>query len=113
MSGETLEGLDHLKCPSAQFYDCLLMLPKLKKRMKSSGVIIIILNENSLHMSHYGRINSHVVFTKDLHQYLVYKDFHQIFVVGGVETLEKLKTMDILDSTTTFSQMLEWTQHAC
>ena len=83
MSGKTLEGLDHLKCPSAQFYDRLLMLPKLKKRMKSSGVIIIILSENSLHMSHYGRINSHVVFTKDLHQYLVYKDFHQIFVVGG------------------------------
>ena len=78
MSGKTLEGLDHLKCPSAQFYDRLLMLPKLKKRMKSSGVIIIILNENSLRMSHYGRINPRVFSTKELQQYVVYKDFHQL-----------------------------------
>jgi hypothetical protein len=33
------------------------MLPELKKRMKSLCVRIIILNKNSLHMSHYGRIN--------------------------------------------------------
>ncbi len=56
------------------------MLPKLKKKMNSSGVGIIILNENSLHMSHYGRINPHVFFTKDLQQYRVYNDFLNMHV---------------------------------
>jgi hypothetical protein len=44
--------------------------------MKASGVGIIILNENSLRMSHYGRINPR--FTKELQQYVVYMDFHQL-----------------------------------
>jgi hypothetical protein len=46
------------------------MLPNLKESMKASGVGIIILNENSLHlhMSHYGRINPRVFFTKDLQE---------------------------------------------
>ena len=181
MSGETLEGLDRSKCPSAQFNDRILvniaqtigsvimfcnfrgeckrkpdgkncmnptpeeaikiveviiafarladalrgaavlqicgskqassvMLPKLKKSMKASGVGIIILNENSFHMSHYGRINSRVFFTKDLQQYLVYKDFHQLHL-SLAKALKQLKTMGILeDSTITFSQMLEWAQ---
>jgi hypothetical protein len=52
------------------------MLPKLKESMKSSCVGIIILNENSLYMSFYGYINPRVLFTKDLQQYLVFKDFH-------------------------------------
>jgi hypothetical protein len=56
------------------------MLPKLKESMKAYGVGIIILNENSLHMSFYGYINPLVFFTKDLQQYLVYKDFHQLQV---------------------------------
>ena len=84
------------------------MLPKLKESMKASGVGIIILNENSFHMSHYGRINSRVFFTKDLQQYLVYKDFHPMYLLA--EALEQLKTMGILDSTITLSQMLEWAQ---
>jgi hypothetical protein len=84
------------------------MLPKLKKRMNSSGVGIIILNENSLHMSHYGRINPRVFFTKDLQQYRVYNDFLNMHV-SLVEVSNQLKTMGILDSTITFSQMLEWT----
>jgi hypothetical protein len=87
-----------------------IMLPKLKKSMKASGVGIIILNENSLHMSHYGRINSRVFFTKDLQQYLVYKDFHQLYLTLA-EASEQLMTMGILeDSMITFSQMLEWAQ---
>jgi hypothetical protein len=53
-----------------------IMLPKLKESMKASGVGIIILNENLLRMSHYGRINPR--FTKELQQYVVYKDFHQL-----------------------------------
>ena len=83
------------------------MLPELKKRMKSSGVGIIIL-ENSFHMSHYRRINSRVFFTKDLQQYLVYKDFYQLYLLLA-EALDQLKTLGILDSMNTFSQMLEWT----
>jgi hypothetical protein len=179
MSGETLEGVDRSKCPSAQFNDQILvniaqtgpvilfcnfrgeckrtpdgkncmdptpeeakqiveviiafarladalrgavvlqicggkqassvMLPKLKESMKASGVGIIILNENSFHMSHYGHINSRVFFTKDLQQYLVYKDFHIMYLTLA-EALEQLKTMGILDSTITLSQMLEWAQ---
>jgi hypothetical protein len=180
MSGETLEGVDRSKCPSAQFNDQILvriaqtlatgimfcnfrgeckrkpdgkncmeptpeeaikiveviiafarladalrgavvlqicggkqaskvMLPKLKERMKSSGVGIIILNENSFHMSFYGYINLRVFFTKDLQQYLVYKDFHQLYL-SLAEALEQLKTMGILDLRITFSQMLEWAQ---
>jgi hypothetical protein len=86
------------------------MLPELKKRMKSSCVGIIILNKNSLHMSHYGRINPCVFFTKELQQYLVYKDFHQLHL-SLAKALNQLKTMGILeDSTITFSQMLEWAQ---
>jgi hypothetical protein len=86
------------------------MLPKLKERMKSLGVGIIILNENSLHMSHYGRINPRVFFTKELQRYLVYKDFHQLHL-SLAKALKQLKTMGILeDSTITFSQMLEWAQ---
>ena len=86
------------------------LLPKLKESMKASGVGIIILNENSFHVSHYGRINSRVFFTKDLQQYLVYKDFHQLHL-SLVEALEQLKTMGVLeDSTITFSQMLVWAQ---
>ncbi len=54
------------------------MLPKLKESMKASGVGIIILNENSLRMSHYGHINPRVFSTKELQQYVVYKDFHQL-----------------------------------
>jgi hypothetical protein len=54
------------------------MLPKLKESMKASGVGIIILNKNSLRMSHYGRINPRVFSTKELQQYVVYKDFHQL-----------------------------------
>ena len=85
------------------------MLPKLKESMKASGVGIIILNENSFHMSHYGRINSRVFFTKDLQQYLVYKDFHQLYLTLA-KASEQLMTMGILDSTITLSQMLEWAQ---
>jgi hypothetical protein len=86
------------------------MLTKLKKSMKASGVGIIILNENSFHMSHYGRINSRVFFTKDLQQYLVYKDFHQLHL-SLAKALKQLKTIGILeDSTITFSQMLVWAQ---
>jgi hypothetical protein len=86
------------------------MLPKLKESMKASGVGIIILNENSFHMSHYGRINSRVFFTKDLQQYLVYKDFHQLYFTLE-EATEQLMTMGILKNLTiTFSQMLEWAQ---
>jgi chemotaxis protein histidine kinase CheA len=86
------------------------MLPKLKESMKASGVGIIILNENSFHMSHYGRINSRVFFTKDLQQYLVYKDIHQLYLTLA-EALKQLKTMGILeDSTITLSQMPEWAQ---
>jgi hypothetical protein len=179
MSGETLEGVDHLKCPSAQFNDQILvniaqtigsvimfcnflgeckctpdgkncmdptpeeaikiveviiafarladalrgafvlkicggkqassiMLPNLKESIKALGIGIIILNKNSFHMSHYGGINSRVFFTKDLQQYLVYKDFHPMYLLA--EALEQLKTMGILDSTITLSQMLEWAQ---
>jgi hypothetical protein len=94
-----------------------IVLPKLKESMKASGIGIIILNKNSsFHMSHYGRINSRVFFTKDLQQYLVYKDFHQMYLTLA-EALEQLKTMGILDSTITLSQMLGWYQgsyqHAC
>ena len=86
------------------------MLPKLKESMKASGVRIIILNENSLHMSHYGRINSRVFFTKEIQQHLLYKDFHQLHL-SLAKALKQLKTMGILeDSTITFSQMLEWAQ---
>jgi hypothetical protein len=86
------------------------MLPKIKESMKASGIGIIILNENSFHMSHYGRINPRVFFTKELQQYLVYKDFHQLHL-SLAEALKHLKTMGILeDSTITFSQMLEWAQ---
>ena len=62
-------------------------------------------------MSHYGRINPHVFFTKELQQYLVYKDdFHQLHL-SLAKALNQLKTMGILeDSTITFSQMLEWAQ---
>jgi hypothetical protein len=77
--------------------------------MKAAGVGIIILNENSFHMSHYGHINSRVFFTKDLQQYLVYKDFHKMYLTLA-EALEQLKTMGILDSTITLSHMLEWAQ---
>jgi hypothetical protein len=84
------------------------MLPKLKKRMNSLGVGIIILNENSLHMSHYGRINPRVFFTKYRQQYRVYNDFLNMHV-SLVEVSNQLKTMGILDSTITFSQTLEWT----
>jgi hypothetical protein len=87
-----------------------IMLPKLKESMKASGIRIIILNENSLHMSHYGRINPRVFFTKEFQQYLVYKDFHQLHL-SLAKALKQLKTMGILeDSTITFSQMLEWAQ---
>jgi hypothetical protein len=180
MSGETLEGVDRLKCPSAQFNDQILvriaqtlatgimfcnfwgkckrkpdgkncmnptpeeaikiveviiafarladalrgavvlqicggkqvssiMLPKLKESMKASGIGIIILNENSLHMSHYECINSRVFFTKELQQYLFYKDFHQLYL-SLAEALGQLMTMGILDLTITLSQMLEWAQ---
>jgi hypothetical protein len=68
------------------------MLPKLKERMKSLGVGIIILNENSLHMSHYGRINPRVFFTKELQRYLVYKDFHQLHL-SLAKALKQLMTM--------------------
>ena len=85
------------------------MLPKLKESMKAAGVGIIILNENSFHRSHYGHINSHVFFTKDLQQYLVYKDFHKMYLTLA-EALEQLKTMGILDSMITLSHMLEWAQ---
>ena len=86
------------------------MLPKLKESMKASGIGIIILNENLLHMSHYRRINPRVFFTKDLQQYLVYKDFHQLHL-SLAKALKQLKTMGILeDSTITFSQMLVWAQ---
>ena len=68
------------------------MLPKLKKRMKSWGVGIMILNVNSFHMSFYGDINPRVYFTKDLQQHLICKD------------------LGILDSTITLSQMPKWTQ---
>jgi hypothetical protein len=180
--GETLEGVDHSKCPSAQFNDQILvriaqtlatgimfcnirgeckrtpdgkncmnptpeeaikivevittfarladalrgavvlqicggkqassfMLPKLKESMKASGIGIIILNENSLHMSHYGRINQRVFFTKELQQYLVYKDLHQLHL-SLAKALNQLKTMGIQeDLTIAFSQMLEWAQH--
>ena len=127
MSGNTLEGVDRKKCPSAQFHGHLLvkiaqkvatdipdgkncmdptsdeaikiveviiafdgladalrgafilqicsskaassvmMLPNLKIRLKSVGVGIIILNENSLHMSHYGRISWNLHVNKKLH----------------------------------------------
>lgn len=78
--------------------------------MKSLCVGIIILNKKSLHMSHYGCINPHVFFTKELQQYLVYKDFHQLHLLLA-KALKQLKTMGILeDSTITFSQMLEWAQ---
>jgi hypothetical protein len=61
-------------------------------------------------MSHYGRINPRVFFTKELQQYLVCKDFHQLHL-SLAEALKQLKTMGILeDSTITFSQMLEWAQ---
>ena len=79
------------------------MLPKLKKRMKSSGIGIIILNKNSFHMSFYGYINRHVFFTKG------YKDFHQLYL-SLAEALDQLKTIGILYSTITLSQMLKWTQ---
>ncbi len=179
MSGNTLKGIDREKCPSAQFYDRVLvniaktlrtdimfcnfrgeckrtpdeknckdptpeeaieivdvvitfarladalrgavilqicgsktaskvMLPKLKKRMNSLGVGIIILNENSLHMSQYSHINPRVFYTKDLQQYCIYNDFLNMYV-SLVEVLNQLKTMGILDSMITFSQMLEWT----
>jgi hypothetical protein len=58
-----------------------IMLPILKKRLKSSGIRIIILNKNSFHMSHYGHINTQNFFTKDLQQYLVYMDFHQLYLL--------------------------------
>jgi hypothetical protein len=67
------------------------MLHELKKRMKSSDVRIMILTD-SFHMSFYGYINPCVFFTKDLQQYLIYKD-HQMY--------------GILDSTITLSQMLK------
>jgi hypothetical protein len=61
-------------------------------------------------MSHNGRINPRVFFTKELQQYLVYKDFHQLHL-SLAKALKQLKTMGILeDSTITFSQMLEWAQ---
>jgi hypothetical protein len=88
----------------------IVMLPKLKESMKASGVGIIILNENLLHMSHNGCINPRVFFTKELQQYLVYKDFHQLHLLL-VKALKQLKTMGILeDLTISFSQMLEWAQ---
>jgi hypothetical protein len=67
-----------------------IMLPKLKESMKASGIGIIILNENSLHMTHYGCINPRVFFTKELQQYLVYKDFHQLHLslAKSFETVE-------------------------
>ena len=128
MSGNTLEGVDRKKCPSAQFHGHLLvkiaqkvatdipdekncmdptsdeaikiveviiafdgladalrgafilqicsskaassvmMLPNLKIRLKSVGVGIIILNENSLHMSHYGRISWNLHVNKKLNR---------------------------------------------
>ena len=85
------------------------MLPKLKKRMKSSGVRIIILNKTPFHMSLYGYINPRVFSTKDPQQYLVYKDFHQLYLLLA-EALDQLKTMGILDLMITLSQMLERTQ---
>ena len=57
------------------------MLPKLKKRMKSLGVGIIILNKNSLHMFFYGYISCRVFFTQGLQQYCVYKDFLNMHVL--------------------------------
>ena len=86
-----------------------IMLPKPKKRLKSLGVGIIILNKNSFRKSHYGCINCRVYFRKDLQQYLIYKDFHQLYLLL-VEALELLKTMGILDLMITLSQMLEWTK---
>ena len=60
-------------------------------------------------MSHYGCINSRVFFTKYLQQYVVYKDFHQLYL-SFAEALVRLKTMGILDLMITLPQMLEWTQ---
>ena len=62
-------------------------------------------------MSHCGCINCPVFITKDLQQYLVYKEFPQLYL-PLMEALEHLKTMGILDLmiTITLSQMLEWTQ---
>jgi len=40
---------------------------------------------------------------------VVSKDFHQLYLLLA-EALDQLKTMGILDSTITFSQMLEWAQ---
>ena len=77
--------------------------------MKSSGIGIIILNENLFHMSLYGYINPRVFFMKNLQQYLVYKDFHQLYLLL-VEALDQFKTMGILDSTIPLSQMLKWTK---
>jgi len=106
---DALRGAIVLQICGGKQASCI-MLPKLKESMKASGVGIIILNENSLHMSHYGRINPRVFFTKELQQYLVYKDFHQLHLSLG-KALKQLKTMGILeDSTITFSQMLEWAQ---
>ena len=99
---DALRGAIVLQICGGKQASCI-MLPKLKESMKASGVGIIILNENSFHMSHYGRINSLVFFTKDLQQYLVYKDFHQLYMTL-VEASEQMKTMGILeDSTITFS----------
>ena len=84
------------------------MLPMLKKSLQSSGIGIIVLNKDSLHMFHYRCINKRV-FWEDLQQYLVYMDFHQLYLLL-VKSLEQLKTMNIWDSTITFSQMLEWTK---
>jgi hypothetical protein len=61
-------------------------------------------------MSHYEGINPRVFFAKELQQYLVYKDFHQLHL-SLAKALKQLKTMGILeDLTITFSQMLEWAQ---
>ncbi len=63
------------------------MLPMLKKSVQSLGLGIIMLNKDLLHMSHYGHNNKCVLFTEDLEQYLVYMDFHQLFLNGGDITI--------------------------
>jgi len=64
---DALQGAVVLQICGGKQASCV-MLPKLKESMKASGVGIIILNKNSLHMSHYGCINPRVFFTKELQQ---------------------------------------------
>ena len=92
------------------------MLPKLKKRMKSSGIGIIILNENSFHMSFYGYINHRVFFTKGLQGLSP-----AVFVVGGSFGSVENNGYSVFDDHTlpdaevdsTFSWYQRSQQHAC